>query len=267
MNISASTLRAQAARASRDFPFIDDVERSRGLPSFLLYAVGSRESNLRNIKGDFSQRPGESSPRFHGFGVWQRDSGAFGVDASYLQDVPRQARDAADLLTANFRTFGRWDAAVAAYNCGPGNVRRALQQGRSVDAFTTGGDYSRDVLARRATLAGSAIPTPVTGGGRPRTYTVKAGDTLGAIALRFGTTVAELVRLNHIADPDVIRVGQVLDLPGGGGGASHRTVVVKAGDTLGEIAVRFHTNVAQLVRLNHLPDPDHIEIGQVLRVA
>lgn len=44
------------------------------------------------------------------------------------------------------------------------------------------------------------------------TYVVKAGDTLFRIAQRFGTTVAKLVALNHIADPDVIRKDQVLVL-------------------------------------------------------
>jgi hypothetical protein len=39
-------------------------------------------------------------------------------------------------------------AALASYNCGPGNVLRALQDGRDVDFYTAGRDYSRDVLNR-----------------------------------------------------------------------------------------------------------------------
>ena len=46
------------------------------------------------------------------------------------------------------------------------------------------------------------------------TYTVKAGDTLWAISQKFGTTVAALVSLNNIANPELIQVGQVLKLPG-----------------------------------------------------
>jgi len=41
-------------------------------------------------------------------------------------------------------------AAVAAYNCGPGNVLTALRQGRTVDYFTAGRDYAKDVLDRAA---------------------------------------------------------------------------------------------------------------------
>lgn len=46
------------------------------------------------------------------------------------------------------------------------------------------------------------------------TYTVVRGDTLSEIAVRYGTTVATLVKLNNIKDPDYIVVGQVLKLDG-----------------------------------------------------
>jgi hypothetical protein len=153
VNIQGDTLLVQYRRAKADWPFIETAEQDQGLPALLLYAVGSRETNLRNIKGDFTQRPHESSPRFHGFGVWQRDSDAFGVDEAYLKDVPKQARDAAELLAANHRRLGTWEAAVAAYNCGVGNVLAALAAGLPVDHHTAGGDYSADVLARLAHLA------------------------------------------------------------------------------------------------------------------
>ena len=69
--------------------------------------------------------------------------------------------------------------------------------------------------------AASAAPTvgqptvrpslqPATSGA---TYKVKSGDTLSAIAARFGTTVRVLVDLNGITDPSKLKVGQVLLLP------------------------------------------------------
>jgi LysM repeat protein len=45
------------------------------------------------------------------------------------------------------------------------------------------------------------------------TYKVKSGDTLSAIALRFGTTVRALVQLNGITDPSRLKIGQVIKLP------------------------------------------------------
>ena len=46
-----------------------------------------------------------------------------------------------------------------------------------------------------------------------KTYTVKKGDTLTAIALLYGTTVRDLVSLNGIKNPNLITVGQVLQIP------------------------------------------------------
>ena len=44
------------------------------------------------------------------------------------------------------------------------------------------------------------------------TYTVKAGDTLSAIAAKYGTTVNALVKKNGISNPNLIYVGQVLKI-------------------------------------------------------
>ena len=49
-------------------------------------------------------------------------------------------------------------------------------------------------------------------------YTVEPGDTLSALARRFGTTVQAIVNANNIPNPDLIHVGQVLEIPGDGGG-------------------------------------------------
>ena len=45
------------------------------------------------------------------------------------------------------------------------------------------------------------------------THTVVEGDTLSDIALLFGTTVSEIVRLNAIDDPDQIVMGRKLRIP------------------------------------------------------
>jgi lysozyme len=46
-----------------------------------------------------------------------------------------------------------------------------------------------------------------------QTYTVRPGDTLGAIAAQLGTTVNALCQSNGITDPNEIEVGQVLTIP------------------------------------------------------
>jgi LysM repeat protein len=56
-------------------------------------------------------------------------------------------------------------------------------------------------------------PTPRPSAVARHTYRVRPGDTLGAIALRFGTTVKAISALNGIKDPSLIRPGQVLKIP------------------------------------------------------
>jgi LysM repeat protein len=49
--------------------------------------------------------------------------------------------------------------------------------------------------------------------GRPRFHLVSSGETLTSIARRYATTVSALVTLNGLSDPDLIRVGQRLQIP------------------------------------------------------
>ncbi len=120
-----------------------------------------------------------------------------------------------------------------------------------------------------ATTGGTAPTTT----GQTTTYTVVAGDTLAAIARRYGTTVEELARLNNIANPNMISLGQQLIVPAAGGGGTEtggtstgerQTYFVQSGDTLLSIARRFGVTVAQLQAANSIADPDRIYPGQEL---
>ena len=62
-----------------------------------------------------------------------------------------------------------------------------------------------------AVFIDSADPEPQPEPGE--TYTVRRGDTLWAIARRYGTTVTALAQANGILDPDRIYPGQVLRIP------------------------------------------------------
>lgn len=54
-------------------------------------------------------------------------------------------------------------------------------------------------------------------GGGGVTHTVRRGDTVTSIALRYGTTVTAIVQANGLANPRLIYAGQRLRIPGGGG--------------------------------------------------
>lgn len=58
-----------------------------------------------------------------------------------------------------------------------------------------------------------------------RTYTVKKGDTLSQIAKKFAVTVEALVASNGIKNPDMIRVGQVIKIPGANNNTVYNALV------------------------------------------
>ena len=47
-------------------------------------------------------------------------------------------------------------------------------------------------------------------------YIVVSGDRVGDVALEHGTTISEIIRLNHLTDANLIRPDQVLEIPAGG---------------------------------------------------
>ena len=139
--------------------------------------------------------------------------------------------------------------------------------------FGGAGAASAAPLAASASVATSA-PLPAAAGiaasvsGTP--YRVVAGDTLSAIAARFGTSAAALASANGIANPNLIFAGQVITIPGGAAHAATSpasSYTVMAGDTLGAIASRFGTTVSALASLNHIGNPNLIYPGEVIRVS
>jgi membrane-bound lytic murein transglycosylase D len=112
-------------------------------------------------------------------------------------------------------------------------------------------------------------------------HVVREGDTLGAIARRYGSTVDAIMAANGIRNPRTLRIGQTLVVPRGPVGQPVRVAarpratgekvaaavpdryVVRPGDTLYGIARRFGTSTEELQRRNGLQDST-IRPGDVL---
>jgi hypothetical protein len=161
----------EIAEAAKYKAAVEAAARSCSLDPLLIYAIGSRESDwgltLRppgpSGTGDFAPR----NPAKWGFAMppdglgWGRGllqvdyQQAFGQTGNWRDPAANILHGAQELANdINFfahKAFPGVDpkrAGIAAYNCGPGGVEKAIRKGLDVDAFTTGKDYSADVLRR-----------------------------------------------------------------------------------------------------------------------
>ena len=101
-------------------------------------------------------------------------------------------------------------------------------------------------------------------------HEVQAGETLFAIAERYGVTVAVIMAENGLTDADAITIGQQLLLPAGAAQQPTREPlpvhVVQPGETLSEIAQRYDLSLMRLMLFNGLNDADALLVGQELAI-
>jgi len=108
--------------------------------------------------------------------------------------------------------------------------------------------------SQNSAIAKAEIKSSSTEKNPVKTYTVKKGDTLGKIAQKHGVTVSALKRANSLRH-NVIYAGRKLKIPGNGGEpavATATTHIVRNGDTLHKIALKYGVTVEALKRLNRL---------------
>lgn len=135
-------------------------------------------------------------------------------------------------------------------------------------------------------------PSPSPTAQTEKTYVVKSGDTLNSIAGKFGVTASALQSYNKISNPNLLKVGQVLKIPGTQAPtatpspsasatpsstpsptltAPAQTVTeteyrVQSGDTLWSIASKFGVSVSRLQEYNSISNAAYIRVGQLLKI-
>ena len=154
----------------------------------------------------------------------------------------------------------------------PGNDTNNIVEQYKTDDSSSGEQTDREV------------PSPVTKNTPSYvTYTVQAGDTLWAIARKYGCSIAEIMAANsdRIKNPNQIRAGWQLKIPRSGVTVTGSTTdavlpenkksgiyIVRQGDTLWKIARMYNCSVAEIVSLNRelIRDPALIYSGWELKV-
>lgn len=147
MNITPRQLRRQVDTAiARGYlrHYVAAAERY-GFTEALLLAKDSRESCLgqcldATFRGDNGNAWGLSQ-------IDQRYHTAF-TSSHSPRDHAAVIDYGAWLLRQDTDALGSVRRGLVAYNAGRDNVREALANGVDIDTYTTGGDYSRDVLDR-----------------------------------------------------------------------------------------------------------------------
>lgn len=137
MNITELQLELEYEGAKALFgALIDSIEQEYDLPTFSMYAIGSRETNLNPF---FVSNPGDEG---HGHGLWQVDDRSHPIPDDWATDLDWQCRTAADIF--NDCLGMAEDDFIAACNY--------YNSGQPQTQYTTGGDYGPDVTERREYL-------------------------------------------------------------------------------------------------------------------
>jgi murein DD-endopeptidase MepM/ murein hydrolase activator NlpD len=100
-------------------------------------------------------------------------------------------------------------------------------------------------------------------------HVVKQGETVFSIAQSYGLTVDAVTHFNGISDPRQIYTGQQLVIPVVDSDATVQALapyLVQAGDTLQAIALRYQTDIQELMRVNRMVSPAATYAGQVIQV-
>ncbi|AFJ21509.1 hypothetical protein [Salisaeta icosahedral phage 1] len=161
-NIVAQVITAQDRGL---IPYYKKAGAKYGFETALLLAKDSRESCL-----GLCLDPDGKGDNGYGWGISQIDSRAWPVFTRTTSPLNHEAiiMKGAEILRQYTNAFGghaggQIPLGLAAYNAGPQNVHAAILEGKDIDAYTTGGNYSTDVLKRYRVIK-EAFPQYADGG-------------------------------------------------------------------------------------------------------
>ncbi len=134
-----------------------------------------------------------------------------------------------------------------------------------------------DRVTAQASLPAAATATTQVA---DQSHRVRKGETLSAIAAKYGVSTVQLAKLNDLRQPYRVTVGKLLKLPGAEEAATAVASIpatpaattselrhkVGKGDTLGKIAQRYGVSQSELLALNKLRNANQVVLGKSLLI-
>lgn len=117
-------------------------------------------------------------------------------------------------------------------------------------------------LATNTITVGQQLKIPTTN--TSTIYIVKKGDSLYKIAQDYDTTVNEIIALNNLTS-NILSIGQQLKIPTKSPTNNDITYIVKNGDSLYSIAIKYNTSIQAIKEYNNLIG-DALTVGQTLKI-
>ncbi len=160
---------------------------------------------------------------------------------------------------------GNWDSWVGWQYTDLGEIE-------GINGYVDRDEFTEEIFLNTS----SEIPLPENTNkptaGKTMEIIIQRGDTLTELAIKYNTTVARLVEMNNIANPNLIYAGATLIVPSGetamdsdGNSTSGQTIyIVQRGDTLDQIAAEFGTTAIAIAKENNIRNINLIYVGQRL---
>ncbi|HET8923481.1 MAG TPA: transglycosylase SLT domain-containing protein [Candidatus Acidoferrum sp.] len=275
-------------RSGRYREMISRVLREEGVPQDLIY-LAQAESAFQPL----------ALSRAGARGIWQfvaYRGHEYGLRRTWWlderQDPEKATRAAAQHLRDLYKLFGDWYLAMAAYNCGPGNVQKGIERTGYADFWEL---YKRNVLPRETrnyvpiilalTLIAkdaahyniqadpeAPVPTDVVKPGRAIDLRLVA-ETIDADVETLRALNPSLLRLATPDDPSFeLRLPQgtaqkfsaeIADIPPDKW-VSWRRHRVEAGETLTTIGKKYHVTSVAIAAANNLERNAGLDAGEKL---
>lgn len=319
VNVQADTVQYSSASSQQQFinqiaPHAQSVANANDLYASVMMAQAILESawgqstlaqapnyNLFGIKGSYNGQTVYMNTLEFLNGQWVTKNEPFRRYPSYAESFMDNART---LRTVSFQSgvyyyAGAWKSNTTSYRDATAwltgryatDPNYATSLNRIIETYgltryDTASNGTPSTVVNPGSSSGTSTGTNQSSGSlSTSTYTVAPGDSLYAIATKFGVTIAQLKAWNQLSS-DMIYVGQKLSIQTGTGNTAvtpspstpanpttpstsvqdnAQTYTVVAGDSVWKIANQFGISMDELRSLNHIQN-NFIYPGQVLKI-